>query len=234
MSDYLQFYSAIDDIADHLRTDFIGPVEDNEVLEMEEPLSRYALGILWAQPENSDLETTDTDCSMEEMFEEESEDSEGPKNASVFKPSTMGVSFAVHPDDKLNITFSYAIYHHSEKVITENGKDINRHYYSREAREFQTEIVIPDKVHNHVISDDENSDIVLFLHVRKVNDDGSELVTVSVINSHRSSNEFVQSNESALFQCVLSVKSEHGFCLFTEETHINHLKKKRMICSMML
>lgn len=227
MSDYLQFYSAIDDIADHLRTDFIGPVEDNEVLEMEEPLSRYALGILWAQPENSDLETTDTDRSMEEMFEEESEDSEGPKNASVFKPSTMGVSFAVRPDDKLDITFSYAIYHHSEKVITENGKDINRHYYSREAREFQTEIVIPDKVHNHVISDDENSDIVLFLHVRKVNDDGSELVTVSVINSHRSSNEFVQSNESALFQCVLSVKSEHGFLpVYRRNTHKSFEEEK--------
>ena len=49
MSHFPKFYDAIDDIAEHLRTDFIGPVDDNEVLEMEEPLSRYSLGILWAQ-----------------------------------------------------------------------------------------------------------------------------------------------------------------------------------------
>lgn len=32
MSHYSEFYNAIDDIAEHLRTDFIGPVEENEVL----------------------------------------------------------------------------------------------------------------------------------------------------------------------------------------------------------
>ena len=45
MSHFPKFYDAIDDIAEHLRTDFIGPVDDNEVLEMEEPLSRYSLGV---------------------------------------------------------------------------------------------------------------------------------------------------------------------------------------------
>ena len=99
MSRFPKFYDAIDDIAAHLRTDFIGPVDDNEVLEMEEPLSRYSLGILWAQPKSKDSETVDIDRSMEEMFDDESEDSEEPKNVSVFKPSTMGVSFAVFPNE---------------------------------------------------------------------------------------------------------------------------------------
>ena len=54
MSHFPKFYDAIDDIAEHLRTDFIGPVEENEVLEMEEPLSRYSLGILWAQPKSKE------------------------------------------------------------------------------------------------------------------------------------------------------------------------------------
>ena len=122
MSHYSEFYNVIDDIAHHLRTDFIGPVEDREVLEMEEPLSRYSLGILWAQPKSKGSDTVGTNCSMEEMFEDESEDSEEPKNVSVFKPSTMGVSFASLPNDELDISFTYAVYHHSEKIIIKNGK----------------------------------------------------------------------------------------------------------------
>lgn len=94
MSHFTRFYDAIDDIAEHLKTDFIGPVDDNEVLEMEEPLSRYSLGILWAQPKNKDFDAIITDSTAEEMFEDDSEDSEGSKNVSVFKPSSMGVSFS--------------------------------------------------------------------------------------------------------------------------------------------
>lgn len=211
MSHFPKFYDAIDDIAEHLRTDFIGPVDDNEVLEMEEPLSRYSLGILWAQPKSKDSEPVDIDRSMEEMFDDESEDSEEPKNISVFKPSTMGVSFASFPNNRLNITFNYAVYHHSEKIINENEKEIRKHYYTREARKFQTEIVVPDKVCNSVISDKGNSDVIVYLHVRKINDDGSELVTVSVLNKKKAGNEFLESNGGALFQCILSIKNDNGF-----------------------
>lgn len=211
MSHYSEFYNAIDDIADHLRTDFIGPIEDDEVLEMEEPLSRYSLGILWPQPKNKGSETDNIDFSMEEMFDDESEDSERPKNASTFKPSTMGVSFAVFPNDSLNITFNYAVYLHSEIIITENGKEVRRHYYAREARSFQTDVIIPNKVCHLIISEKENSDITVYLHVRKVNDDGSELVTVSVLNKKKAGNEFLESNKNTLFQCTLSIKSNNGF-----------------------
>ena len=34
VSNFIKFYDAIDDIAEHLRIDFIGPVDNNEVLEM--------------------------------------------------------------------------------------------------------------------------------------------------------------------------------------------------------
>lgn len=211
MSHYSEFYNAIDDIVQHLKIDFIGPVENDEVLEMEEPLSRYSLGILWAQPKNKESETIDIDSSMEEMFDDESVDSEEPKNVNVFKPSAMGVSFAAFPNDSLNIAFNYAVYHHSEKMITENEKEIRRHYYTREARTFQTKVVIPDNVCHLVISDKENSDITVYLYVRKINDDGSELVTVSVLNKKKAGNEFLESNERALFQCTLSIKSDDGF-----------------------
>ena len=71
MSDFSEFYNAIDDIYNHLKTDFIGPVCDDEIIEIEDPLSRYSLGILWAQPKTS--ETDEIDDSKEEMFEDISE-----------------------------------------------------------------------------------------------------------------------------------------------------------------
>lgn len=227
MSHYSEFYNAIDDIAEHLRTDFIGPVEENEVLEMEEPLSRYSLGILWVQPKTKDSEQVDTGRSMEEMFEDELEGCEEPKNESVFKPSTMGVSFATLTNDKLNISFSYAVYHHSEKNITDNGKEVKRHYYSREAKKIRTSVIVPAKVCSMIVYDSESSDVKIYLHARKINDDGSVLVTVSVLNKHKAGNEFLESNTGALFQCKLSVKSDNGFKpVYRKNTHKSFEEEK--------
>lgn len=211
MSGYSEFYGAIDDIAEHLRTDFIGPVEKNEVLEIVDPLTRYSLGILWAQPKSKNSEASDANRSEDEMFENEFEVNEVPKNISIFKPSVMGVSFCALSDDMINVEFNYAVYHHSEKVIIQNGKEVNGHYYSREERSFQKSVVLPNKICSVIISDDENSDIEVYLNVRNVNDDNSELVTISVLNKHKAGTDFLGSNTNALFQCVLSIKSSKGF-----------------------
>lgn len=228
MPPYLDFYNAIDDIAAHLRTDFIGLVEDDEVLETEEPISRYFLGILWAKPKDCDSEDGEnSDRTMEEMFEDESKDSEEPKNISVFKPSAMGVSFAAGPDDILDINFTYAIYLHSEKLINNNDNKIKRHYYARKARQFQDQIKVPDKMCNKTVSDKENSDVTIFVHVRRVNDDGSRLVTVSVLNRHKAGSDFIESNEGALFRCVLSIKSSQGFVpVYRKNTHRSFEEEK--------
>ena len=220
MSNYSEFYSAIDDITDHLRTDFIGPIEDKEELEMEEPLSRYSLGILWARPKSKESEPNDMDSAEEEMFEDISNDSEEPKDISVFKPSTMGVSFVVYSNEILNIDFIYAVYHHSEKMITDNDKEVKRHYYTREAKKFHTNVIVPNEVCNKIISGKENGDIILYLHVRKINNDSSELVTVSVLNKRKAGTHFIEVNEGALFQCVLSIKSGQGFVpIYGRKTH---------------
>lgn len=228
MPDFSGFYNAIDDIALHLRTDFIGPVYDDEVIEIEDPLSRYSLGILWAQPKDNSSESAEELISMEEMFEEDSEDSEEPDNTSIFKPSTMGVSFAVSPGDQLDIIFSYAVYHHYERIIEENGKAIKRHCYSREAKRFSVSIIAPDRVCNKVVSDSEhNTDIAVFLHVRKINNDDSELITVSVLNKNKAGNEFIESNTKALFQCELSVRSKMGFMpVYRRNTHKSFEEEK--------
>ena len=68
MPHFSKFYDAIDDIAEHLRVDFIGPVEENEVLEMEDPLNRYSLGILWAQPKSKESDGDASGSAAEEML----------------------------------------------------------------------------------------------------------------------------------------------------------------------
>ena len=227
MSYYSEFYSAIDDIAEHMRTDFIGPIENNEVLEMEEPLNRYSLGILWAQPKNKSSESSEIYNSMKEIFEDESEDNEKPENISIFKPSTIGISFAVSSGDRLNIDFTYALYHHSEKIITDNGNEVKRHYYTRESKKFHTSVIVPDKICNMVISDKENIDVELYLSVRKINEDGSELTTISVFNKHKAVTDFFENNTSALFQCMLSVKSNKGFIpVYRRNTHKSFEEEK--------
>ncbi len=219
MSDYSDFYNAIDDITEHLRTDFIGPSEIDEVLEIEEPLSRYSLGILYSQPNNKCSET-DADSPAEELFEEGLENTEEPKNMNIFKPSTMGISFATGFHDELNITFSYAMYNYSEQVITDNGKEVKHRYYSREAKNFSEDVIVPDKVCNMIISDKSHPDITVYLHMRKINADNSRLITVSVLNKHREKNRFLENNTSSLFQCELSVKSKKGFLpVYRKYTH---------------
>ena len=123
----------------------------------------------------------------------------------------MGVSFASFSGDELSISFTYAVYHHSEQMITDNGKEVKRHYYSREAKSFSKKVIVPDKVCHQIISDSGDQDITVYFHVRKIGSDNSELITVSVLNRHKAGNEFLESNTGALFQCVLSVKSSKGF-----------------------
>ena len=227
MQQYSEFYSAIDDIAEHLRTDFIGPIEDDEILEMERPLNRYSLGILWAQPKSKNSEQSDLYDSLEEMFEDESEDNEKLKNINIFKPSSMGISFAAFSNDRLDIDFTYALYHYSEKVITDNGNEVKRQYYTREAKKFQTSIIVPDKMHKTIIRDEENSDIQLHLHVRKINEDHSELITISVLNKHKAGTEFLENNTNALFQCMLSIKNNSGFIpVYRRNTHKSFEEEK--------
>lgn len=214
---FSDFYETIDDIVQHLRTDLIGPVDENEVIGIEDPLSRYSLGILWAQPLQKSTETVGINNSMEELFEEES--GEEPGNLSVFKPSAMGLSFAAAEGDTLQITFSYAVYHHSEQLTEENGKAVRKHFYTREARNVSVSASVPDKLCNTGLTQADQT-IGIYLHVRKINADGSRLVTVSVLNKNKAGSEFIDSNTRALFQCELSVRSQLGFVpVYKRNTH---------------
>jgi len=226
MQKFSEFYNTVDDIIRHCRTDFIGPVEEEEVIEIEDPLSRYTIGILWAQPKEKNSETIEISNALEEAFEENSEDNEDVKNLNIFKPSSMGLSFTVSGQDKLNVSFSYAVYHHFERQMKKNGKIIQQHCYSREAKNFSSIISVPDKVSHLVLSKPEQ-DIFVSFHVRRINEDDSRLVTISVLNKNKAENDFIDTNTKALFQCKLSVRSKNGFLPVYQGNHHKSFEEQK-------
>lgn len=227
MAQFSEYYSVIDDIAAHLRTDFIGPAEADEVLKIEDPLNRYALGILYAQPKNTSDDPQEDLRTMDEMFADEAEEYETAKNTSIFKPASIGISFSARAQDTLHITFSYGVYHDREQVITDGEKEEKHRFYAREARQFSADVTVPESVCNLTVSGDASADVTVFLHVRKRNADGSALLTVSVLNRHKAGSEFQENSTGALFQCTLSVRNERGFLpVYSRNVHRSFEEEK--------
>ncbi len=206
MNDFSDFYAVIDDITEHFRTNFIGPVDENEIIEKEEPINRYSLGILYPQSKNKNIHETNTTAYMEEELFEDNSEADKAMNINIYKPSSMALSFNVCSDDSLNIQFTFAVYVHDKK----NNQEIITHCYSRKPQKFTKIISVPNKVINMNISP-EKLPITVYLHVRRINEDGTKLVTVSVMNKNKTINKTIENNTMSLFQCRLSVKSEKGF-----------------------
>ena len=108
MSNYNEFYSTIDEITSHIRTDFFGPITEDELLEGEEPLNRYSLGILYQQALDKGTEKIELTQALEcgdELFEEDSDESASILNANFYRPSSLAISFTTLPTGKLDISF---------------------------------------------------------------------------------------------------------------------------------
>ncbi len=221
MPHFQEYYSIIDDIADHIRADFIGPIAEDECLEIEDPLNRYSTGILWAQPRDRSKAPAPDRNTLGELFEETSAETDEPENLSIFKPSAMGISFAAFPGDTLKIRFSYAVYLYTEEEHEEDETVIKQKVYQREPRSFETEITIPSECTQQCISETD-AKIAIYLHTRRRNENGSILSTVSVLNMQKASNDYLEQNKKALFQCELSVVSEMGFQpVFQKRSHVS-------------
>ena len=128
-------------IIEALRKDFVGPLEDNEVLD-ESPMFEYLTGMLYPQ--------VLADCvEMEQEFDEDvdrkeqdsnytpqpDEDDNEPMTATKFKQqSTIGMSFYLRKDTKkIKVVISWGDYvKSSEKYINDKGEEKTRYLYSRQ------------------------------------------------------------------------------------------------------
>ena len=265
MSDYKVFYDAIDEIRSFLSRDLIGPIEENEVIDSVEPLSYYAVGILWAKRlQNADEEiyeqedvTNITDSDIEDIVQA---DNDMIVKANTYKPPTMGVSVMLPLKAKsLKVNFSFGRYTMSgaspvattgnteisptsgaspvamSKTEEQNGslrhplhlaigtsplhndleeKNRVKKYYQRKQFHLTTDFPVPSTC--GTISCKEHKEFMtlgadIALTVRRIMDDGSKLVTVSVTNSFHTPQMSKEQNEYALFQCELHLHSDIGF-----------------------
>ena len=138
MGKFDSFYEAKDYIIDMMRTEIVGPVKEDEILDSA-PLNTYVAGILWARPLSFSGSSSETEEEREyemhravlegEPIEEGEEEKAVPDeiaieefqgdivaNSSIRKPSTMGITVMLSPETKkVLVSFSFAKYEHSEE-----------------------------------------------------------------------------------------------------------------------
>ncbi|GHV54735.1 DNA helicase [Synergistales bacterium] len=229
MGGYSEFYAAIDEIRRLLSRDLIGPITPDEVIESVDPLSYYAMGILWAKRLNYNDDTEYAawidDMPLETDLTEDVEDplevNDSITEANTYKPSAMGLSVMLPAEaGSLNVRFSFGEYVHSrrEEIIKdkESGeeKTISVIRYSRTPRNLETVFTVPDTCKSVFCaqhSDFHAIGVDITLTVRKALSDGSKLVTVSVSNAIETPQIKKEQNENAMFQCELKISSSAGF-----------------------
>ncbi|MFP3043606.1 hypothetical protein LQZ19_17460 [Treponema primitia] len=227
MNQYDEYYSAIDEITNHLKIDLIGPTDENEELLDNQPLNFYVMGILWpissqAQNKSIDIFSNDTDniCiektdnilldENEEIDDEEDSFNDSIKAANEYKPSSMAISAMISNETtSLEFIFSFAKYIHREE---QNDKR-KTHYYLRTPFSLNSKFNIPSICGTF---DCENKEqhiqlgVEIKLHVRKFIND-KILITVSASNIMVTTSKIINQNESSLFQCSLNIKTNNCF-----------------------
>lgn len=245
MVSYDEYYSAIDEIKEYLSRDLIGPIEEDEVIESIEPLSYYAMGILWAKRlgELSVFETSQVGVSEEEVEDAVNSDNDSISDANKYKPSAMGMSVMLPVDAKeLKVTFTYGKYKVSsieKKPDDESKKEIKVNTYTRKQYEISTVFKIPGSYGTIKCKENEqfrNMGVDITLCVRKIMHDGSKLITVSVSNAVEAPQMSKEQNESAMFQCHIQLFCAEGFTPiyqnmmtgYTEEEQIETLQYRNI------
>ena len=230
MNQYDDFYSAIEEIKDFLSRDLIGPIEEDEVIESVEPLSYYAMGILWARRLSSDSGYEPSQMSLTDEYDEEIEDTVRTDNdtiseANKYKPPAMGVSVMLHQNTKeLGAEFTFGKYTRSsvEKPSEVEGKEpMKVNLYSRKGYILQTSFTVPGRCGTLLCKEHEQFRELgaeISLCVRKIMPDGSKLVTVTVSNAISAPQQSKEQNESAMFQCKLRLNCNEGFLPIYQNT----------------
>ena len=241
MGKFEEFYSAKDDILRFVKAEIVGPVEENEVLDVK-PLDAYAAGILWAKRIEPRLKYDEDEEETEEIsevsealgFSDEEEElvsarvdpEDGTeaalRRAGTRKPSAMGMSFRLDESvTKVGVTFSFAKYVHSEEQCRYGEQDKERVFHLYTRHPYRVEGTLDFSKEDVVLFPEETADTALLkemgVDLRATQRAGrpgeKRLVTVSVSNEKIAQSQDVALNENALFQCELTIVALDGaFC----------------------
>lgn len=211
MSKYYEYYKIVDEIENNLRMDLIEATSEYEIIEGQEPLNFYNLGILFPQcKENSNNpqdELEDNNYQLNDIsLTDDTEEVDTISYSMKYKPSAMRISLVVPSSAcNLDIIISFGKY---------QRKEVQKGYiYERFPIYVETTLHIPDSIsyvknNNNLLKD---SNVGLYCYVRKIFKDNSKLITISLINEMVCSNKLQLQNENSMFQCKLKIISEYDF-----------------------
>lgn len=214
MADRGQYSSVRQKIIDMLRTDLIGPISEEEVLN-ENPRHAYLVGMLVPQ---TDLESSSTDQNEQEVdadmayadgedYTAGEDDDNEPIMATRFKmPSSIGISFYIKSSTpKILLDISWGDYTKSvEKEPNKDGKEVSVTSYTRHPMLETVTVNFSDfeKSNEYRLVIDSN----IVVHVSRIAlKKGFSLVTAYVINKRNTPESNV---ESLMFQVKIKAYSQ--------------------------
>ena len=238
MSKYDKYYEAENFMLDMVRTELIGPVSSEEVLDAS-PLNTYVCGILWAQPlkGRKDYGDDEADCltscelvdSSDTQVDDDEKESAVPvetvldddaddviAKASKRKPSTIGISVVIDANTTIvEATLSFAKYEHFEEQRTYGKEGKSRIYHMYRRKPYSVTMLFDFAKEGIIYHSDKNELLkelgISVVATRRTGHIGIErLVTFSVTNELRSQVTDIVLNESAIFQCEFAIKAKNG------------------------
>ena len=222
MADRFKYAEVRQKIIDAIRTDLIGPREEEEVLE-ENPRFAYLVGMLDAQHDDEDYsgageQEVDADMAIEngEDYTAGEEDDNEPISSTRFQlPSSIGISFYIQSDlPGINLDVSWGDYAKStQKYTGKDEKEHSRAAYTRIPMKETVRVRFADfqRTKDYQLSIDSN----VHVHVSRIAlKGGYSLVTAYVVNKRSNP---ANSIEGLMFQVNLRAYAEDGQAVFIAE-----------------
>lgn len=221
MADRFQFSGVRQKVIEMVKTDLLGPMEENEVLQ-QNPRFEYLVGMLAPQSQDDVGTAYEQEVDGDAAFEGDAdytageEDDNEPISTNRFKtPSSIGISFYIESSTpSLCVDVSWGDYvKSSDKILGNDGKEHAVNIYSRhpqiETVEIDFDSFSKSKEFPLVI----DSNIVL--HISKIAlKQGYTLVTAYIVNRRQNAESDVA---GMMFQVALKAYDKTGKHIFVAE-----------------
>lgn len=220
-----KYYEAREKVIEIMRKDLLGPLSDDEIICDERPLDYYITGKLYPQKNSTEVVAM-TSADDVGNLDSEAQDQISLCNGS--NPSSVGISFTLLPHvTDIDITVKIAYYteilrEEADKKLrfSDTGKryDDEALFWRRNPKEYKTPTSIDitkmapsERLVQQVLT---NLDLRILLH--KIYDDGSKTFTVSLVNNHLSSGDYIQQSVLSFFQPEIEITSSCEMPVFAD------------------
>lgn len=221
MADRFRYAEVRQKIIDAIRTDLIGPLSPEEVLD-ENPRYAYLVGMLEPQrdenaPDENEQEIeADIDYDKDEDFTAGEDDDNEPISTTKFQlPSSIGISFYVESTiDGICLDVTWGDYARStEKTIGKDEKEHSHSIYKRIPESETVHVKFSDfgRTKDYPLVQDSN----VHVHVSRIPlKTGYSLVTAYVVNKRSNPSSEV---EGLMFQVGIKAHAQDGSAVFIAE-----------------